>query len=100
MPSDLKEKFFNLERIDLQEINKRLDYNPIVGMWWRLLQFLGNINFTSNLEVIKESGLLDQIYDEFPDEVKPNVKEAFDFAKEYLLTNRGNEIYAKNVFKK
>lgn len=100
MPADLKEKFFNLERIDLQEINKRLDYNPIVGMWWRLLQFLGNINFTSNLEVIKESGLLDQIYNEFPDEIKPNVKEAFDFAKEYLLTNRGNEIYAENVFKK
>ena len=100
MPEDLKEKFFNLERIDLQEINKRLDYNPIVGMWWRLLQFLGNINFTSNLEVIKESGLLDQIYNEFPDEIKPNVKEAFDFAKEYLINNRGNEIYTTNIFKK
>ena len=42
-------------------------------MWWRLLQFLGNINFTSNLEVIKENGLLDQIYNELPDEIKHNV---------------------------
>ena len=100
MPEDLKEKFFNLERIDLQEINKRSDWNPIIGMWWRLLQFLGNISFTSNLEVVKENGLLDKIYELFPDEVKSNVKEAFDFAKEKLLNGRGTEIYTISPFTK
>ncbi len=99
MPEDLKEKFFRLERMDLQELNKRLDYNPVVSRWWELLQFLGNIHFTSNLEVIRESGLLDQVYNEFPEEIKPNVKEAYDFAKEYLLKNRGSEIYADRVLK-
>lgn len=100
MPADLKEKFFNLERLDLQELNKRLDWNPIVGMWWRLLQFLGSISFTSNIEVLKESGILDEIYNLYPDEVKPNVHEAFDFAKIKLLENRGSDIYAINPFKK
>ena len=100
MPADLKEKFFNLERIDLQEINKRSDWNPIVGMWWRLLQFLGNISFTSNLEVVKENGLLDKIYEMFPEEVRFQVKEAFDFAKDKLLNGRGNEIYARSPFVK
>ncbi len=100
MPEDLKKRFFNLERVDLQEINKRADWNPVVGMWWRLFQFLGNINFTSNLEVVKENDLLDRIYEEFPDEVKPAVKEAFDFAKEKLLNGRGTEIYARSPFKK
>ena len=99
MPEDLKAKFFNLERIDLQEINKKADWNPIVGMWWRLLQFLGNISFTSNLEVVKENGLLEKIYEMFPDEVKPQVKEAFDFASEKLLSNRGTEIYTRSVLK-
>ena len=99
MPVDLKEKFFNLERIDLQEINKRKDWNPVVGMWWRLLQFLGNISFTSNLEVVKENGLLDKIYEMYPEEVRPYVKEAFDFAKEKLLSGRGNDIYTKPVLR-
>ena len=100
MPDDLKEKFFNLEQIDLQEINKRYDFNPIMGMWWRLLQFLGQISFTSNLEVIKESELLDQILAMYPIEYRPNLEEAFSFAKTHLLEGRGTDIYAKNPFKK
>ena len=100
MPEDLKEKFFNLERIDLQEINKRLDWNPIVGMWWRLLQFLGNINFTSNLEVVKENDLLTKIYNMYPKELKPAVVEAFEYAQVKLLDNRGTDIYTTNPFKK
>ena len=99
MPADLKERFFNLEQIDLQEINKRYDFNPIVGMWWRLLQFLGTLNFTANLRVIQENELLDKILNQFPLEYQPNVIEAFDFAKRYLLEGRGNEIYAENPFK-
>lgn len=98
MPADLKEKFFNLERIDLQEINKRADWNPIIVMWWTLLQFLGNISFTSNLEVIEENGLLDKIYEMYPEEAKPQVEAAFSFAKEKLLHGRGTEIYAKSPF--
>ena len=97
MPEDLKEKFFKLDRIDLQEINKRLDWNPIVGMWWRLLQFLRNINFTSNLKVIKENGLLDKIYEKFPVEARENVVEAFNFANEKLLNNRGEDIYTNSL---
>ena len=99
MPDDLKEKFFNLERIDLQEINKRYDYNPIVGMWWRLLQFLGQLSFTSNLSVIKENELLDKIYQQYPPEYHANLSEAFEFAKRYLLEGRGNDIYAESPFK-
>lgn len=99
MPEDLKMRFFNLEQIDLQEINKRYDYNPIVGMWWRLLQFLGTLNFTANLSVIKENELLDKILAQYPPEYHPNIKEAFDFAKRYLLEGRGNNIYAQNPFK-
>ncbi len=100
MPDDLKERFFNLERLDLQEINKRYDFNPIVGMWWRLLQFLSQISFTSNLEVIKEQELLDKILMKFPAEYRSNVQEAFDFAKRYLLEGRGSEIYTTNPLKK
>ena len=100
MPQDLQEKFFNLERIDLQEINKRYDWNPIVGMWWRLLQFLGNISLTSNLEVVKENDLLEKIYATYPEEAKPAVAEAFKFAKEKLLNGRGNDIYTTNPFTK
>lgn len=99
MPEDLKTRFFNLEQIDLQEINKRYDYNPIIGMWWRLLQFLGTLNFTANLSVIQENELLDKIYEQFPEEYKPNVSEAFNFAKRYLLEGRGNAVYAQNPFK-
>ena len=76
------------------------DFNPIMGMWWRLLQFLGQISFTSNLEVIKESELLDQILAMYPIEYRPNLEEAFSFAKTHLLEGRGTDIYAKNPFKK
>ena len=71
-----------------------------MGMWWRLLQFLGQISFTSNLEVIKESELLDQILAMYPIEYRPNLEEAFSFAKTHLLEGRGTDIYAKNPFKK
>ena len=100
MPDDLKERFFNLERLDLQEINKRYDFNPIAGMWWRLLQFLSQISFTSNLEVIKENELLDKILLQFPPTYRPNVEEAFDFAKRYLIEGRGTEIYTTNPLKR
>lgn len=99
MPADLQEKFFNLERLDLQEINKRFDWNPIVGMWWRLLHFLGNVSFSANIAIIQERNLLDQILALYPEELKPNVIKAFEFAKENLLGNRGNDIYTNKVFK-
>lgn len=82
---DIKAKFFNNESLNLKELQSRPDWNFIVGMWWRLSTFLRDINFTSNLEIVLNSNLLDDIYNIYPDKYKPLVKEAFDFSKEYLL---------------
>lgn len=85
VPQDIKQKFFTNEQLDLKELQARRDWTFITGMWWRLSTFLRDINFTSNLEIVLNSNLLDDIYNTYPDKYKPLVKEAFDYAKEYLL---------------
>ena len=85
VPNDIKEKFFNNENIDLREIMNREDWTFITGMWWRLNQFLNNISFKSNLELIKEYNLLEKIYNKYPSEYKFLVYDAFSFAYSKLI---------------
>lgn len=97
VPKDIQDRFFNNENIDLKELQSRRDWTFITGMWWRLNHFLNNINFVSNLEVVKENELLEKIYNTYPDKYKPLVFEAFEFAKEELINkainNNKGQIY-------
>lgn len=92
VPKDIQEKFYNNEHMDLQELKNRRDWTFIVGMWWRLNHFLRNITFTSNLQLVQEKELLEKIYNQYPEEYKFLVKDAFEFAKEKLI----NEVLDKN----
>lgn len=85
VPQDIQNRFFDNENLDLRELQNRQDWTFITGMWWRLNHFLNNINFVSNLEVVEENKLLEQIYATYPDKYKPLVYDAFAFAKEILL---------------
>lgn len=85
VPQDIQDRFFGNENIDLRELQNRQDWTFITGMWWRLNHFLNNINFVSNLEVVEENKLLEQIYATYPDKYKPLVYDAFAYAKENLL---------------
>lgn len=100
IPNDIKSKFFNNEYIDLKEIQNRQDYTFITGMWWRLNHFLNNINFVSNLEILKDNNLLEQIYNKYPDEYKFLVKDAFEYAHNELLEKRIRENKGKVYVKK
>lgn len=88
VPRDIQDKFFKNERMDLKELQQRKDWTFIIGMWWRLNHFLNNINFTSNLELIKQNGLLDEILNQYPEKYRFLVKPAFDFAKKVLIEKR------------
>ena len=97
VPKDIQDRFFANEDMDLKELQSRQDWTFITGMWWRLNHFLNNINFVSNLEVVQENNLLEQIYNTYPDKYKPLVYDAFVFAKEELLEkaikNNAGQIY-------
>ena len=97
VPKDIQDRFFNNENIDLKELQARRDWTFITGMWWRLNHFLNNINFVSNLEVVKENELLEKIYETYPDKYKPLVYDAFCFTKEELIdksiSNNKGQIY-------
>ena len=97
VPKDIQDRFFNNENIDLKDLKARRDWTFITGMWWRLNHFLNNINFVSNLEVVKENELLEKIYETYPDKYKPLVYDAFMFAKEELIdkviSNNKGHIY-------
>lgn len=100
---NIRKMYFNNEKMELTEIMKSNRYTFITGMWWRLNHFLNNITFVSNLEVIEENKLLDSIYNSYPDEYKPLVIEAFEYAKEVLIEKRikdnKGEIYLKRTIK-
>lgn len=100
IPNDIKSKFFNNEYIDLKELQKRQDYTFITGMWWRLNHFLNNINFVSNLEILDENNLLEQIYNQYPNEYKFLVKDAFEYAQNELLEKRIKENKGKVYVRK
>ena len=88
IPNDIKNKFFNNAHMDLKELQNRQDYTFITGMWWRLNHFLNNINFVSNLEILEEKKLLEQIYNQYPEEYKFLVKDAFEYAHDELLRKK------------
>ena len=100
VPLDIKQKFFNNDNIDLKEIMARRDWTFITGMWWRLNHFLNNISFTANLDLIQEKNLLDRIYNEYSDEYKFLVSDAFDYAKSKLVSEplkNSKDIYINKV---
>ena len=107
VPKEIQEKFFkktfitNPKEWDLRKMqnDQSYNYNSITAMWWSIGQFLGNMNFTATLEVIKNNNILEQIYDKYPEKYKYLVKEMFEFAEEELLKKRiqDKKIYAKKI---
>ena len=99
VPEDIQAKFFNNKPLELKELMARRDWTFITGMWWRLNKFLNSITFVSNLEIIEENHLLDQIYETYPDQLKPLVAPAFEYAKRVLISkvmeDNQNEIYIR-----
>lgn len=100
VPSDIKDKYFKNESMNLRELQLRDDYNFIVANWWRLSTFLNDINFKDNLSLIIDSKLLDKLYNKYPDKYKPLMIEAFVYAKELVkrqLENSQGLIYTKKL---
>ena len=107
VPEKIKQKFYkkvymeNPKEWDLRAMSKdkTYNYNSITAMWWSIGQFLGNMNFTATLEVIKNNNILEQIYNKYPEKYKYLVKEMFEFAEEELLKKRiqDKKIYAKKI---
>lgn len=50
--------------------------------------FLSDINFVSNLEVVEDNDLLNQIYNMYPEQYRPVIDEIFNYAKEVLICER------------
>lgn len=107
VPEEFEEKFYNKVYItnpsewDLHKLqnDKTLNYNSITAMWWTIGQFLGSINFTATLELIKQQQILEKIYKLYPDIYKPLVSDMFEFASLELIDKRieqGN-IYTKTL---
>ncbi len=95
VPKDIQDKFFNNEQMDLKGLMDRDDFTFITVMWWRLSQFLLSINLVSDLEVLEESQILDEVYETYPEEYRFLVSDAFEYAKKVLLEdpikkNEGN----------
>ena len=107
VPEKIKQKFYNKvymenpKEWDLRTMSKdkTYNYNSITAMWWSIGQFLGNMNFTATLEVIKNNNILEQIYNKYPEKYKYLVKEMFEFAEEELIKKRiqDKKIYAKKL---
>lgn len=101
VPNDIKQRFFSNDDIDLREIMDRRDWTFITGMWWRLNHFLNNINFTSNLQLVYEKQLLQDIYNKYPEEYKFLVKDAFDYAQynlvEQSLKNNESSLFVNST---
>ena len=89
---DIKTKIYTGEKMSLKELQNRCDYSFITAIWWSLYTFLSDINFVSNLEVIQENNLLNQIYNQYPAEYRPLINEIFIYAKFALI----NEQIQKN----
>ena len=86
MPIDLERDYNNAKPMNLKVISKRIEFNPAVGMCWRLQNLLGGIRFSSNLINVLESTLIDEIFKKYPEEVQANLKDAFAIAKELYLS--------------
>lgn len=109
VPEKIKEKFYKkIYMTNTKEWNLRkmqndpsYNYNSITAIWWSIGQFLGNMNFTATLELLKENKILEQIYNQYPEKYKYLVSEMFEFAEEELLEKRIKEknIYAKTYIK-
>ena len=109
VPERIKEKFYkkiymtNPKEWDLRKMqnDETFNYNSITAMWWSIGQFLGNMNFTATLEVLKQNETLKKILEQYPEDYKYLVKEMFEFAEEELIEKRIKEknIYAKTYIK-
>lgn len=105
VPPKIKDKFMKKVYIDKPEEwdlytmqhDETINYNSITAMWWTIGQFIGNMNFTATLQLIKQEKLLQKIYELYPEKYKYLVSEMFSFAQEELLEKRINQgkIYAK-----
>lgn len=96
---EIKEMVYRGENIPLKELQARSDYSFITALWWSIYTFLSDINFVSNLEVVEENNLLNQIYERYPENYRPVIDEIFKYAKDVLINekimNNKNRLYLK-----
>ena len=86
--NEIKNMMYEGQNISLRELQAKSDYSFITALWWSIYTFLSDINFVSNLEVIQENNLLNQIYEKYPEEYKPVIEEIFKYAKDILINER------------
>lgn len=85
---EIKDMMYRGENINLKGLQARSDYSFITALWWSIYTFLSDINFVSNLEVVEDNDLLNQIYNMYPEEYRPVIDEIFNYAKEVLISER------------
>lgn len=85
---EIKEMMYHGENIPLKGLQARSDYSFITALWWSIYTFLSDINFVSNLEVVEENNLLNQIYERYPEEYRPVIDEIFAYAKDILISEK------------
>jgi len=101
VPEYMKTMFYENSWPELPVLIQDKNWNFITILWWRLSHFLNQISFNSTLITIEESKLLEQIYEKIPTKLKPLFTDAFEYAKEVLVTsrikkNKGNIYIKKN----
>lgn len=88
VPKHYKEMFYDNNWSSLRELLHRNDWNFIVAIWWRLSIFLNQIEFYNTLENIYINDLLEKIYNIIPNNIKPLVFEAFNYANLVLIKGK------------
>lgn len=100
IPEEIKTRIFNLEKIDLNVIKSRDDYNFLMALVTEIYSILSNLNFLANYKLLKEDHVLDDIYLLYLPEYKAIIKEYINFYNEYihaLANDTKKELYLKNL---
>lgn len=88
VPNDILEMLYSgkMQNTELTQLMGRYDYVvPFTDMCWRWGAFLGALNFTESLKVVKDSNLVWKIYEQYSDECKPYAIEFFSFVQNNLI---------------
>lgn len=74
---------------DLQKLrNIHTKWSFVYALWWRVARFIKDINFYSVLVGIEECKLLEQIYEQMPEEYRPLIKEPIEYALTKLIPEK------------
>ena len=97
IPDFLFKQYLNNELPQISELSKQPYYNFFCAGLVRL-SFLSDLNYVSSLRYIDDNNLLEKMYDIYPDEYKPIMENAFDYASSFVKKKiKSTSIYAKSV---